>query len=276
MNAVTTPTLPPATTAPLPVRARHAGFASDLLSIAGRAIRGIAREPEFVTPAIVIPLFFFFVQTAALENLTATMAPGFDYEAFVLPACIIFGVTGISRAGVVVTDIQEGYLDRLLLTPVRRLTLLLGMMVADVLLVSALTLPVIAVGLIAGVRFETGFVGALGFIALSAVWGLVFTGFPYAIALKTGNPAAVNSSWLLFFPFAFLTTSFVPREALSGWMDAVAGWNPVTYVLEGMRVLIEEGWEWDTLARASAVMIVVGALSMSLCFAALRGRVKQG
>ena len=53
-----------------------------------------------------IPLFFFFVQTGALDQLTADLAPGFDYQAFVLPACIIFGVTGISRAGVVVTDIQ--------------------------------------------------------------------------------------------------------------------------------------------------------------------------
>jgi ABC-2 type transport system permease protein len=276
MTTATTPVQARTTTAPSAVHARHAGFASDLVSIAGRAVRSIGREPEFVAPAIVIPLFFFFVQTAALENLTATLASGFDYEAFVLPACIIFGVTGVSRAGVVVTDIQEGYLDRLLLTPVRRLTLLLGMMVADIVLVSALTLPVIAVGLIAGVRFETGFVGALGFIALSSAWGLVFTGFPYAIALKTGNPAAVNSSFLLFFPFAFLTTSFVPREALSGWMDTVAGWNPVTYLLEGMRVLISKGWEWDALAQASVAMVAVGALSMSLCFAALRGRVRQG
>jgi ABC-2 type transport system permease protein len=193
-----------------------------------------------------------------------------------VPACIIFGVTGISRAGVVVTDIQEGYLDRLLLTPVRRITLLLGMMVADIVLVSALTVPIIAVALAAGVEFETGVLGILGFIALSAAWGLVFTGFPYAIALKTGNPAAVNSSFLLFFPFAFLTTSFVPREALSGWMDTVAGWNPVTSLLDGMRVLVSEGWEWGALGEAALAMAIVGVLSMSMCFTALRGRLRRG
>lgn len=272
MTAITVP----APGATREIRARRAGFLNDLLSVAGRAIRSIGREPEFVAPAIIIPLFFFFVNTAALENLTATLAPGFDYEAFVVPACIIFGVTGISRAGVVVTDIQEGYLDRLLLTPVRRLTLLLGMMVADVVLVSALTVPVVAVALVAGVEFETGVLGIVGFVALSAAWGLVFTGFPYAIALKTGNPAAVNSSFLLFFPFAFLTTSFVPREALSGWMDTVAGWNPVTYLLEGMRALVSQGWDWGALGQAVLAMAMVGVLSMSLCFAALRGRLERG
>jgi ABC-2 type transport system permease protein len=257
------------------IRARRAGFASDLVSVAGRALRSILREPEFVAPAIVIPLFFFFVNTAALQGLTASVAPGFDYEAFVVPACIIFGITGISRAGVVVTDIQDGYLDRMLLTPVSRLTLLLGMMVADVVLVSALTIPVIVVALVAGVTFETGLLGILGFIALSAGWGLAFTGFPYAIALKTGNPAAVNSSFLLFFPFAFLTTSFVPREALSGWMDTVAGWNPVTYLLEGMRALVTEGSDWTALGAAVLAIAVVGAVSMSLCFAALRSRLRR-
>ena len=262
---------------PVPaIGARRAGFLDDIRSIAGRALTSIGREPEFVLPAIVIPLFFFFVNSGALTSLTESAAPGFDYKAFIVPACIIFGVTGISRAGVLVTDIQDGYFDRLLLTPVRRLALLLGMMVADIVLVTALALPVLVVGFIAGVGMETGFLGLLGVLVLSALWGLAFTGFPYAIALKTGNPAAVNTSFLLFFPFAFLTTSFVPREALSGWMDTAATWNPVTYVLEGMRVLISKGWEWADLGQALLAIGIMGAISMSLCFAALRGRVKRG
>ena len=53
----------------------------------------------------------------------------------------------------------------------------------------------------------------LVFIVIAALWSLAFAGFGYAIALKTGNPAAVNSSFLLFFPFLFLTTSYVPRDA---------------------------------------------------------------
>ena len=259
-----------------PITAQRAGFLDDIRAIASRALMSIRREPEFVAPAIVIPLFFFFVNSGALTNLTEASAPGFDYKAFIVPACIIFGVTGISRAGVLVTDIQDGYFDRLLLTPVRRLALLLGMMVADIVLVTALALPVLLVGFLAGVGLETGVLGLLGILVLSALWGLAFTGFPYAIALKTGNPAAVNTSFLLFFPFAFLTTSFVPREALSGWMDTAASWNPVTYVLAGMRVLISDGWRWDVLGQAVLAIAIMGAVSMSLCFAALRGRVKRG
>ena len=72
---------------------------------------------------------------------------------------------------------------------------------------------------------------------LAALWSLAFAGFGYAIALKTGNPAAVNSAFLLFFPFLFLTSSYVPRSQLSGWSSTVAKFNPVTYLLGGLRSL---------------------------------------
>ena len=111
-------------------------------------------------------------------------------------------------------DVQNGYFDRLLLTPVRRTAILLGHMVADVAVAVALTVPIIILGLILGVRFETGPLGVVVFVAMAALWSLAFAGFGYAIALKTGNPAAVNSSFLLFFPFLFLTSSYVPRDQL--------------------------------------------------------------
>jgi len=163
----------------------------------------------------------------------------------------------------------------LLLTPVRRLAILLGHMVADVAVACALTVPIIILGFVLGVRFEAGLLGVLVFVLVAALWSLAFAGFGYAIALKTGNPAAVNSSFLLFFPFLFLTSSYVPRDQLSGWLDTVAGWNPVTYLLEGLRSLALSGWHWDDLGKAALALLVVFLISFSLCFAALRSRVNQ-
>jgi ABC-2 type transport system permease protein len=189
---------------------------------------------------------------------------------------IIFAVTGISRASALVTDIQDGYFDRLLMTPIRRLSLLLGLMVADFALVIALSIPVVILGFAVGVRFQSGPLGVLLFLLLAGTWGLAFTGFPYAIALKTGNPAAVNSSFILFFPFAFLTTSFLPRQALTGWLASIAAYNPVTYLLEGMRSLILTGWQPGALLEAVGCILGVGVVSMSLAFGALRARLRSG
>ena len=118
--------------------------------------------------------------------------------------------------------------------------------------------------------------GILLFTLMGALWGLVFTGFPYSIALKTGNPGAVNSSFILFFPFAFLTTSFLPQEALTGWLSAIATWNPVTYLLAGMRALVSDGWDWTAIGQAFLAILAIGILTQTMALLALKGRVARG
>jgi len=258
------------------VQARPSPFVRDVFSVAGRALRAVPRELESVIPPIFIALFFFIVNIGTLQRLTENHISGFDIKAFMLPTGILIGVTGVSRAGALVLDIQDGYFDRLLLTPVRRLAILIGHMVADVAVAVALCVPILILAYALGVRVETGPLGILAFLAVSAIWCLAFAGFGYAIALKTGNPAAVNSSFLLFFPFLFMTSSYVPRAQLDGWLKGIAAWNPVTYVLEGQRSLVTHGWDAALLGKALLAIAIVGAISMSLCFAALRGRVKRG
>jgi ABC-2 type transport system permease protein len=107
------------------------------------------------------------------------------------------------------------------------------------------------------------------------VWGLVFTGLPYAIALKTGSPGAVNASFVLFFPITFLSTTFVQKQALQGWLAAVATYNPMTYILAGLRSLVSGGWDATALGEAVAAIGVFGLVSISLALLALRGRVRR-
>jgi ABC-2 type transport system permease protein len=259
-----------------PIRARRRSFVADLWAVAFRALRALPREPEMMIPSLIIPVFFFAVNLGTLQDFAERGIPGLNFRAFQLPTAIVFAVTGISRANALVTDIQSGYFDRLLMTPMRRLALLLGLMVADLALVIGLTLPVLLLGFAVGVRFETGILGMLLFVAMGGLWGLVFTGFPYAIALKTGSPGAVGASFILFFPFAFLTTASLPREALTGWLETISVFNPMTYLLAALRSLLYGGWQPRVLLEGLLAIACVGAVSLTLAFAALRGRVARG
>lgn len=254
-----------------PIQARKAGFLRDLLSVARRAIRSMYRDVELVVPALLIPVFMFAVTVGALQDFAENI-PGLDYRAFQLPVAVLFAVTGISRAITVVTDIQTGYFARLVITPVNRLALLLGLMMADFVLIVALTVPVVIMGYIVGVRFETGIPGILSFMLIAGLWGLIFSGFPYAIAFKTGNVAAVNMSFMLFFPFLFMTTLFIPQEQMSPWLSRVADYNPVTYILAAERSLISEDWRLPVIRDGIIATLAVGVLSIGLALAALKGR----
>ena len=257
------------------IKARRAGFVRDVMSLGGRALRSIPRDPEAIIPAMVIPVFFFAVNIGALQDAAETLSD-VDYKAFQLPVAILFAVTGVTRANILVLDIQGGYFDRLALTPVNRLAMLLGLMVADIVLVIGLSIPVIALGLIVGVRFETGVLGIIVFLGIAGLWALAYNGIPYAVALKTGNPAAVNSSFLLFLPVTFLTTVFVPEEVLTGWMSTVVKFNPVTYLLEGQRSLVSTGWDAGDILGALAGIGFMSLISVPLALWALSGRVRRG
>lgn len=254
--------------------AKRAGFFRDLMSLGARSLRSIPRDVETLIPALVIPVFFFAVNVGALQDLAEGL-PGIDYKAFQLPVAILFAVTGLSRANVLVMDIQGGYFDRLALTPVNRLAMLLGFMVADMVLVIALSIPVLVMGFIVGVRFESGVLGVGAFLLMASAWALVYNGFPYAVALKTGNPTAVNTSWIMFMPAVFLTTVFLPKEALTGWMFTVVQYNPVTYLLQGMRSIITEGWVVADILVALAGICAVGLITIPLAAWALMGRVRR-
>ena len=67
------------------------------------------------------------------------------------------------------------------------------------------------------------------------------------IALKTRSAQVTMNSWLLFMPLAFLTTAFMPKEFLTGWFKIAVTINPVDYIMAGIRIIIIEGWEWETI-----------------------------
>ncbi len=256
-----------------PLEWRPPGLSREVVLVARRALRQVLREPASVLPAVFVPAFFYAVNLGALERLASS---GLNYKAFLLPMAVAFAVTGMSRAPSLVTDIQGGYFDRLCLTPVRRTALLLGLMVADVVVIIFLCLPVLAIGYGVGVRFSTGLPGVLTFVGFSAFWGLAFTGFPYAVALRTGNPAAVNACFVLFFPLFFLTDAVVPKDLLTGWFSAIATYNPVTYLLGALRSLISGGWQATPLLEGLAALAGLAAVGMSLALGGLRARIRMG
>ena len=75
--------------------------------------------------------------------------------------------------------------------------------------------------------------------------------------------------------FAFLESELHKREWFTGAELTAADYNPVTYLLAGMRSL-NEGWDWSELAGSLIAVAGLGIISMSMCFAALRGRIARG
>jgi ABC-2 type transport system permease protein len=147
-------------------------------------------------------------------------------------------------------------------------------MLADFFRIMAQAVVVLLVAVATGLSFETGVMGAIVMVVIASFFGLAYSGIGFAIALKTGNAQATQSMWFLFMPLLFLTTLFAPKEALSGWLKTAATFNPMTYVLEGLRSLSMEGWILEDLGVALLTISVWATISISLAFLALKGRLR--
>ena len=251
--------------------ARRRSFRWDLTAIAVRAVRQAWREPAVFGQQLFVPLFFFAVLVGSLEPLAARLGLH-DVRAFQLPVAILIAVTGATRAIAVVTDITSGYFDRLVLSPVRRPALLLGLMVADAGVVVLATLCVLALGFALGIRPVTGAAGIVVIVVIASGWALAYGGILYAIAFRTANAAIMAQAFLLFFPFVFLTTVVVPRQFMTTWLASIASINPLTYVLAALRDLITAGWRPRSLAECLTAIVAVGVPAYAMALSALLGR----
>jgi len=239
-----------------------------------RALRESVRQPGLEVQNIFIPVFFLFVTVGAIGEISGPAFGVDNYEGFQLPVAILQGAAGAAGTGGfgMVMDIERGYFDKLMLTPAPRLALVLGRLAADGVRVMALATIITVVGLFLGAGMDAGVVGAVVFVLVAGLIGLAYSGIGLSIALRTGSVQAAQAGFLIFFPLLFLSPAFAPKEVFSDWLELLATINPVTYVLEGLRSLVLQGWEWDRLAYALLSIAGLGAVTLSMTLMALRSR----
>ena len=254
-------------------------FLAQVSMMTWRSIITLARTPAAVLPSLFISGFFLFIYEATLGN-AADSIPGLSsggYLAFILPLSIVSA--SLSGAGVagqnLVRDIENGYFDKLLLTPISRSALLLGQIIAGAMVLLLQTIIILGVGLLMGLNSATGIGGLLAVIAFAVLLGTGFAGFSVGVALRTGSAAATQGAGFIFFPLTFLTATFVPVELLGGWLKTAAQLNPITYILDAMRAVLLTGWDSEKLLAGVLACVVIGGIPFLYALTSLRARPRR-
>ena len=196
---------------------------------------------------------------------------GQNYAAFQLPSSLLLAASFGTAALYLVEDIEGGYFDKLRAAPVSRTALVFGRLAAEAAEEPRASPRVmVLVALPFGITIASGPLGFLLLLVLTAAWAVVFAGFMQLIALKTRSAAATNSAGLVFFPLLFLTPNFVPRDLLTRPMEIAATFNPVTYIMEALRSLILEDFDWAAIGRGFARGRPRGSLMVALNVRSIR------
>jgi ABC-2 type transport system permease protein len=255
------------------------GVLADVRLLAARSVRRTFRQPALVVPTIVFPLFLLAVNASGLAS--ATKIPGFpthSYLDFAITVPFMQGALFASTtAGTeIANDIETGFLNRLQLTPLRGAAILAGQMAGAVLLAFLGALIYLAVGLIAGVSIAAGVGGALVLLVLAVLIAVGFASIGALLATRTGSSQAVQGMFPLIFVLFFLSSMSMPRNLIGvDWFRTVATWNPISYLVEGLRSLVIVGWDGTALARGFAAALAITVVAALAASASLKTRMAR-
>jgi ABC-2 type transport system permease protein len=245
-----------------------------------RAVKQTFRRPQLMAPIVVFPTILLAIQTGGVG--AAVNLPGFphvqSFLQFMLAGAVMQSLmlAGNSGAIALAVEIESGFTDRLLISPIPRFTIVLGRLIGVATLGVFGTLWFLAIGLIFGAEIDGGVWGALIAVALAGMAALAIGGIVAAIALRTGNTSVVQGLFPLVFVVLFLSTAFFPNDLMVEPARSIAVYNPLSYVVEGIRDPIAFGISGVDELYALLAIIGIGAISIVLSHRALRHRLRTG
>jgi ABC-2 type transport system permease protein len=245
---------------------------NEIALLGRRAVREVFRMPEATIPTLFIPLFFLAVNLGQVSKTFPSSTPflhGQNYAAFQLPVSLIFATATATTGLALVTEIDMGYFDKLLLAPIRRSSIIFGRLTADFVRGVGASTVVLVAGLAFGAHIQSGVLGAVVLVLMSGLFGVAYAGFAVLIALHTRNVQTTQASFLLFFPLLFLTPNFVPFDRLTSAMRVLARINPVSYVMQGLRSLVLDGWDLGKIGLCLGVTVAIGLILTGLSVRAI-------
>jgi ABC-2 type transport system permease protein len=255
------------------------GLATTVLALGRRALRNSLRRPQFLAPLVVFPSLMLAVNVGGLSRTTSL--PGFPHVHgfldFQLAAALVQSLMlgGVSAGIATALEIEGGFFDRLVAAPIPRVAIVLGRLAATGALAAGQVAYFLALGLVFGAQIQAGVPGVMLVLAIGVVSGVGFGAIGVMLALRARNASTVQGIFPIVFVVLFVSDAFFPDRLLSSPADAVAAYNPLSYVADGIRnpiiASISASKAVEGLIAAAGIAVVAMALSVW----ALRGRLRE-
>jgi ABC-2 type transport system permease protein len=245
-----------------------------------RSVKQTFRRPQLLAPILVFPTLLLAVQTGGAGR--AVDIPGFPHVHgfldFMLAGAMLQStmLAGVSGGIALAVDIEVGFSDRLMAAPISRFSMVLGRLAGTTVLGAVAALWFLAIGLIFGAQVEAGPLGAILVVLLIAASATAFGGIGAALALRTGRASVVQGIFPLVFVILFLSSAFFPRALMLEPASSVAGYNPLSFIAEGVRNPVIAAISGGDLGKGILGIAIVGAVGMTMSMLAMRGRLKRG
>jgi ABC-2 type transport system permease protein len=212
---------------------------SDVAVLARRSLARIAREPETLMDVTIQPILFVLLFAYVFGGAIALPGGG-SYHEYLIGGMLAMGLaaTAPGTAVALVTDMSSGLIDRFRSLPTARSAVLAGRTISDLVTQVIGTAVVAGVGLAIGWRIHSSLADAAAAFGLALLFGYAFTWLGACLGMVLRSPeAAQQMGFVLFLPLTFVSNAFVPTQAMPGWLQPIAEWNPMSAVAAASRHL---------------------------------------
>ncbi len=227
-----------------------------------RALTKLIRTPILLFFSLLQPIIFLLLFTQLFSKIAAAFPSfgGVSYLAFATPGILLQNAfsSSLQSGTSIVDDLNLGYVQKFLVTPVNRSAILLGRLCCDAFRVVAQSLIILVLAYLLGFSFTTEVPGILAAFFLIAYFGFAWSGISLTIGLTTRSAETVfGLGGILTFPLLFMSTALVPAKGfMPNWMVTVSSYNPISYTVNAVRDLALKGFVFGDIA--SALLVITG------------------
>jgi ABC-2 type transport system permease protein len=243
-------------------------WVQEVLALSRRWYLQLIRDRLNLVLSLTQPAIWLAFFGSAMGRAIDTEAIGTsDYVGFMLAGVIAFTVVtnAISGAMPLLWDKEVGYLDKILAMPIARSSLIVSRFVFQFGLGIAQVALVFTVAIIISVDVAAGLLGAVAVLAVAGLLSMSLTALCMALAYRVPTHGTFFAvAGFISLPLVFLSNAFVPLDVMPTWMSVIARFNPLTYAIEAMRVLVLEGWDVDVFRALGALaLFAAGSLAVA-------------
>ena len=251
-------------------------LASQVGVLAKRSIARTLRQPVLVLPSVIFPMFMLAVISGTADRASAVKGfPTDSYITFLIGAMMVQAAAGATTVAgnSLGTDIESGFFSRLALTPMRSVALIVAQLAGVALLGVSQAVLILIAGLIAGVSIKAGVAGVVALLAFILLVIFAFGSLGLMVAVKTGSGEQVQALFSVTLALFFLSSMAMPRNLMQeDWFQKIATYNPMSYLIEGARSFVLEGWDGEAIALGAGIAGLILVLTLSQAVAGLRKR----
>ena len=206
--------------------------------VATRTLKQFVRTPALIVGATAQGVLFLLIFRYVFGGAVAHTG-SLSYVDFLVPGFVVTGVLfqGMGAASGVADDVEGGLFDRLRSLPIRLLSIVTGRVGADSTLVAWGVLVMTVVGFAVGFRLGGTTAAGLAAFGLTILYGFAFVWMFITMGLAAGSPQAAQGLSFLVFPLSFVSSAYVPVSTMPGWMQGFATYQPMTPMVNTVRIL---------------------------------------